>query len=225
VALGPLDLPDHAGAMEIQAEVAELLGAKPSGWKVAVGPGGVPVAAPLLGHLVASGSGMEVPGHQVRFEVEVAFRLRADLPARSDPYARQDIVDAVGSVLVGVELIGPRVPSDSPFPVFLADNLGNRGYLVGQEVTGWPSLDLRAPRCTVTAGSRMLFDAVGQHPQGDPLIPLELYANRQTDRLGGLKAGQIVTTGSLCGVLAVEGRCSVRAGIDGIGTVAFRTGA
>ena len=37
------------------------------------------------------------------------------------------------------------------------------------------------------------------------------YANAPIDHLGGLKRGQVVTTGSLCGLVRLTGQTSIRA--------------
>jgi 2-keto-4-pentenoate hydratase len=62
-----------------------------------------------------------------------------------------------------------------------------------------------------------VHDAIGGHPTTDPLKPLLDYANAQSDRLGGFRAGQIITTGSLCGLVSVEEPSEVTAMIDSIG--------
>jgi 2-keto-4-pentenoate hydratase len=43
----------------------------------------------------------------------------------------------------------------------------------------------------------------GQHPNADPLVPLYWLANFLSSRGVGLKAGQIVITGSYAGVIDV----------------------
>lgn len=158
-------------------------------------------------------------------EVEIAFRLKTDLPPRPEaPYARHEILEAVGGVLVGVEVIRSRLddPSDVPFPLFLADNLGNGSYVAGAE-TGLIE-GLERARCTIGMDGAVIHDAPGGHPNGDPLTPLLAYASSQSDRLGGLRAGQIVTTGSLCGLIRWQSPGVLTARIEGIGMVEARLG-
>jgi 2-keto-4-pentenoate hydratase len=47
------------------------------------------------------------------------------------------------------------------------------------------------------------------------------WANAQCDRLGGLKAGHLVTTGSLTPPRPVDEPCAVRAMVHGVGEVAL----
>jgi 2-keto-4-pentenoate hydratase len=153
-------------------------------------------------------------------EPEIAVRLGADLPRRIvQAYSRDDILSAVDAVLVGIEIVASRIidHKTAPFLLYLADNIGHAGYAVGAEKRNWHDLDLANLRVTLTINSEIVHDAVGGHPTGDPIKPLVDYANAQSDRLGGLRAGQIITTGSLCGLVAVEGPGEVSAAIDRIG--------
>jgi 2-keto-4-pentenoate hydratase len=211
--------------MAAQADVVRRLGAEVAGWKVAIRPDGLPVAAPLLRHLLVRGDADAAPQHGSGIEVEIAFHLRSDLPPRQEaPYGRHEILEAIGGVLVGVEVIRSRLdnPSGAPFLLFLADNLGNGSFVAGAEAEPIKGFD-RA-RCTVSMHGAIIHDASGRHPNRDPLMPLLAYASRQSDRLGGLRAGQIVATGSLCGLIQWQGPGVLTARIEGIGTVEAHLG-
>ncbi|MBN9076144.1 MAG: 2-keto-4-pentenoate hydratase [Rhizobiales bacterium] len=196
----------------MRAQAVASAGHPVAGWKVAIGPEGMPVAAPLL-DIANAESHNEVRrqnSNPVAVEVEIAFRLGSDIvPGRS--YSREDIRRRVDSVHIGVELIGPRlVEGDkAPFPLFLADRLGNGGYVVGPELESG-AIDLLMsgseplPAMSVCVDGREILNVRPHHPNGDPLAPLVAYANAQIDQLGGLRRGQFVTTGSLCGVLPVS---------------------
>src|SRR6516225_6014835 len=84
-ALAPRDL---AAAYGAQARVAETLGAEVAGWKVGIRPDGTPMAAPIYAHLGrTSGASWPIPAEGALIvEVELAFRLDDDLPAREKPY-------------------------------------------------------------------------------------------------------------------------------------------
>lgn len=121
-------------------------------------------------------------------------------------------------------MIGGRFAdaANVPFLSFLADNLGNRAYVLGDELA-LSCLDrVEGLDCRVTLDEALLCQAPAFHPAGDPLAPLLAYANDQNDHLGGLRAGQIVTTGSLCGVLPVRTKGDLIARIEGLGHVSIR---
>lgn len=213
---------DLVEAAEIQAAVAKRLNAHVAAWKVGYTPDGTPVAAPIFDRFLKP-SGAHFPLRDPSLwgvEPEIAFKLGVDLPRRIvQPYTREDILSAVDSVLVGIEIVASRVIDHkaAPFLLFLADNIGHAGYAFGAEKRNWHDLDLAALRVCLTINGEVVHDAVGGHPTVDPLKPLLDYANAQSDRLGGLRAGQIITTGSLCGLVSVEEPGEVAAAIDSIG--------
>ena len=216
--------PTLTEAMSAQAEIVRSFGAAVEGWKLGFSPGGLPVAGPMLaGSIRPSGAAWTLPASgAVLVEVEIAVRLARDLPMRSKPYQAADIVAAAGEVLVGIEVLRSRM-EESPAPAFtawLADRLGNAGYICGAAVA--PFADLAGLRCRMWVDGALAHDQHGGHPQGDPLAPLLAYANAQSDGLGGLRAGQVVTTGSLTTPLRCERPQLIEAEVEGIGRVALR---
>lgn len=216
-------LPGPASAMQVQAMVQKQLTKPVDGWKVAIGPQQLPVAAPLL-ELYPDSSEMSL-FRDCMIEVELAVRLSKDLPTReSGSYQRSDILDSIERVVLGIEVIGGRFDSakNVPFLSFLADHLGNRAYVVGGSVPISVLSEINGLDCHVTLGGQTLYHAPASHPAGDPLVPLMAYANAQSDYVGGLKAGQVVTTGSLCGVLPISAAGLLKADVAQVGTVSVR---
>jgi 2-keto-4-pentenoate hydratase len=202
-------IPDHvladlswSDAYIIQARILRMYGETVGGWKIALGPGAIPIAAPLFASTVLKTSA-ELKLHVERpykIEVELGFVLNKDIPPRVEPYDRNDIVAAIGSVHAAIEVVGPRAgePGQVPFGAFLADNLGNAFTIFADGVS------LVEPLATT---GQLLGDgeviAEGGHPHHDPLTPLLLYANKPGDTLGGLRAGQLIITGSYTGARLV----------------------
>jgi 2-keto-4-pentenoate hydratase len=197
---------DIASAMAAQARIFRAASGEVKGWKLSIRPDQLAVSAPLFPVIETAGDRPPAmkwhPGMAV--EVEVAVRLAADLPARAG-WQRADIVGAVASVHAGIEVIDSRIVEggEAPFPMFLADAMGNGGYLVGPEVPRAFADKLDGQTITVRLDGVEVYSAPAVHPATDPLKPLTAYARAPNDALGGLKKGQIVTTGSLCGVIAV----------------------
>ncbi|MGY4349018.1 2-keto-4-pentenoate hydratase [Bradyrhizobium sp. GM7.3] len=215
-----------ASAMQVQALVQERLARPVGGWKVAIGPQQLPIAAPLL-DLYPDCSEVSL-SQNCTIEVELAVYLRKDLPWReAGSYERSDILDSIENVVLGIEVIGGRFDSAAnvPFLSFLADNLGNRAYVIGDNVPLSALSEVNGLDCHVTLDGEPLYQAPASHPAGDPLSPLLAYANAQSDHLGGLKAGQVVTTGSLCGVVPVRAAGLLEARVAQVGQVSVRFGA
>jgi 2-keto-4-pentenoate hydratase len=214
--------PDVAAAYSAQARLCGALAARVGGWKVGIRPDGTPMAAPLYAHLIkATGASWPLPAAgPLIVEVELALRLARDLPVRERPYARDEVAAAVGEILVGIELIHSRLAAaEPPFLAFLADNLGNAGYVTGSATRDFRALDLARLRCTVTVDGALAHDKVGGHPQGDPYAPLLACLGQGRLQLGGFRAGQVVTTGSLIAPLRPTRRTAVRAELEGVGAV------
>ena len=60
----------------------------------------------------------------------------------------------------------------------------------------------------------------GKHPDGHPLLPLYWIANFQAARGAGLRAGQVVTTGSYAGMIDVPLAAPLRVRFGELGAIA-----
>jgi 2-keto-4-pentenoate hydratase len=220
-ALVPHDL---VAAYATQSHVAEALHADVSGWKVGIRPDGTPMTAPIFAAVMKTSGAtwLMPPAGQLAVEIELALRLADDLPARTRPYTRDEVAGAVSEVLIGVELLHSRIAGndDPPFFLVLADNLGNAGYVIGDALRNFRALDLARLRCRMTVDGLLVHDKVGGHPQDDPYAPLIACLGQGMMGLGGFRAGQIITTGSLITPLRPTRRMAIHADLEGIGAVA-----
>jgi 2-keto-4-pentenoate hydratase len=207
---------DVAAAMQTQADIVRALGAEVAGWKVGMmGEDGT--AAPMYRHLVLPEAGRYARGGAtfLGVEVEVGFHIARDIKSEAD------IPDALGVAFVGIEVVRSRLVEGGkcPFPLHLADNIANGAYVIGPERTDWQTLDLGALRCEVWRDGALVHDAVGGHPQKHPFAPMRANAANMIDKLGGFRAGQIITTGTLCGLVRIEQTAHIRARLEGFGEV------
>ena len=211
----------YDAAYAAQREVAAALGEAVGGWKVAIGSGGVPVAAPLLASTIhGDGVRLDLPSSDfVKIETELALRLASDLPPQAVPYTREDIMAAIASVSSAFEIVIPRAgePPELPFGFYLADYLGNGATVLGPPVAWAPPLQ----GCKAQLWLDEALAATGEHPHGDPLASLLAYANRQADQMGGLRAGQVVITGSITKPLLLGKARSARGQVGELSPVNF----
>lgn len=211
---------DYASAMRVQRDVARALGATVAGWKVGFSPDGVAVAGPLYASVVQPGpASVPLPERGFIVEIELAFRLARDLPRK--PYTRDEILNAIDEALIGVELIAGRrgEPPAVPYLAFLADNIGNAGYVTGASTRGFRALDLKALPMCFNVDQELVQQGRGGHPQGDPVEPLRAYASQPNDELGGLRKGQVITTGSLTKPLRLDRVARIEASLEAVGRV------
>ncbi|CDI11466.1 hypothetical protein [Agrobacterium pusense] len=205
-------IPDSlADAMAVQRNLAVYLEKLVAGWKLTIRPDGEAVGAPIFDCVSIDDADLACfPQDGTEgVEVEICFTLSADIPASTaGRMTRADLTGFIDKVHLGAELLRYRLMEKNqvPFPLFLADRLANHGFVIGPELdegivevftgNGEDLLQL-----TVTEGTVSLFDAKVTHPNGDALAPLVAFANSAFNTGEMLKAGNVVTTGSLCGAI------------------------
>ena len=138
---------------------------------------------------------------QVALEVEFAFRLARELPPRRQAYSRAEVEAAVLSLHPACELVDARTSLGFklPAPYVLADNGCNAALVEGAAVPDWRRFDLARHKVTLTLNGKKAAEGTGADALGHPLAALTWLANELSRRRLGLKAGQIVTTGTCCG--------------------------
>ncbi|WP_165456583.1 fumarylacetoacetate hydrolase family protein [Aquabacterium lacunae] len=192
-------------AYAVQALVGEGMGWFAQGvpaWKA----GGSPTvsAAPLPAVHPSPGRWQPVVARNTRewlIEAEVAFRLAR---APQGPDLATDVVAAIGTVAVAIEAIDTRLGSGlsgSPSNWKLADQ-GVHGVLViGPEQPAQPWLRW-APEAwgqlawQIDVNGHTAQQAQGGLPAVEPLGALRWLAMHAAEHTGGLKAGDVVTTGA-----------------------------
>ncbi|RZL12015.1 MAG: 2-keto-4-pentenoate hydratase [Rubrivivax sp.] len=202
---------DLASALAIQAAVLARLGDAVGAWKCGSPAPGRVVVAPILAstvhHAGLEGSGTDCPvwarkGH-ARVEPELAFVLGRDLPPREAPYTADDVLAAVASAHLALELIDSRYADRGgvSFEENLADGLVNQGLLLGPAVELAKARHAAMLRITIRQGidGELLSKHDGRHPDGAPCDPLVWLANHLRTAGDGLRAGQAVITGSYAG--------------------------
>jgi 2-keto-4-pentenoate hydratase len=216
-------------ALAVQKRVTELLGLPIGGWKCSVPtpPRPVPMAPIYASTIVASSPCpiLAIAG-QARIEPEIAFVMAHDLPRRDTPYTEAEVRAAIREPRLVLELIGSRYadPATVSYPELLADGIANQGLFVGPAAPKALDYPLDAIPIAINAGDRVLHSVQGKHPDGHPLKPLVWLVNYLAQRDHGLTLGQIVTTGSYCGVLDVPLETPLIVRYGELGMLAVRFG-
>ncbi len=198
-------------AFAVQCETLALNNWLTGGYKVAIRPDGSSVSAPMahITHASESGTaGFERPAVDA-LEVEICFVLGKDLAAPGDtPYTRETLLAHVATISSGVEFLGHRLDdgSKSPALLFLADRLGNAGYILGEELPAKVIEPGQAYPLTITVNGDTVFTGPGKHPNDDPVAGFLVFANALTETVA---KGRIITTGSLCGALPLPARAAI----------------
>ncbi len=218
-------------AYAVQDEIVAISGLERRGYKVGstskeaqllLGtdePGAGVLLAP---YVLASPARVSItPAHLPAVEGEFAFRMARDLPPRRTPYTLAEVSEAIEGVAGAIEVVGTR----------FAGGLKGKGRFLTTADCGvnialatgpwfpWASQDLRSQKVTMTINGAKSGEGTGSRALGDPLNVLLWLADHQSAAGRGLKAGEIVSTGTCTGLDAVHPGDVVRADFGALGTV------
>lgn len=201
---------------------AWFVGGLPRAWKLGVpDASGIASAAPLPdAGLLSSPSAVPAttlprPG----VEAEVALIIGRDLPSpEAIGSTRMDLEAAIEAMCVTIEIIDSRFADHTRIagPVKLAD-LQTHGALVHGPRVPFRTIDWKAQRCRLLIDGETRSDTRGTHPAGEPLAAMRWLIKHAASRYGGLRRGDIVTTGAWCGIVPAAPGSRVEVIFDGIG--------
>ena len=224
----------EADAYAIQVRLAHLRepGRAVSGYKIGcttpVMQAFLAIDRPCAGMLVADAmfdSPAEVAHaafRRVGVECEIAVRLGRDLPASGCPYHLETVAPAVDAAMAAIELVDDRYLDYRSLDAWslVADDFFQAGAILGPRVTSLPVLESVVGRMTINGSA--VGQGTGTHVMGHPLNALAWLADTVARHGDGLKAGQIVLTGSVVETHWPEQGDTVVAAIDGLGEARVR---
>ena len=206
--------PDPASAYQVAALVEKELGWDVVGWKIAATNQTMQQAlrtdAPIYGRVYAphvkpspytiahAGLCSPIP------EVEYQIFLNKDLPPRDTPYEQTEIEDAIASVHPGIELAECRFVHDEqfpPLPAILADASGSGTLIYGPAIENWQDCDIANQEVVLRCNGQLRRTGNANAAMKHPVVPLTWLANELSRTGVGMHAGQIVSTGTMTGML------------------------
>ncbi len=205
--------PDKATAYRIAGMVAEELGWPVLGWKIAAMKEEMQQAlrtdSPIYGRVYFL---KETPLSAVHAalaspipEVEYQAMLGRNLLPRDKPYTVEEVTDAVASLHPGLELAECRFIHDEafpPLPAVLADGAGSGTIVYGRAIEDWRNRDIPNQEATLSSNGRLRRKGTAAAALDHPMVPLTWLANELSRTGVGMKEGQMVSTGTLTGMLA-----------------------
>ncbi len=193
----------------VQAKLASSSGQSVSGWKIAAtsqaGQAHIGVDGPLAGRLLSgkisrSPATLSLGANGMRVvELEFAFRLARDLPPRGHEYSIDEVMASIASLHPAIEVPDSRfLDFSTAGPAqLIADSACADLFVWGNAATAdWRTLDLANHPVWLSLNGVRAGEGRGANVLGDPRMALTWLANDLTVWAGGLKAGQIVTTGT-----------------------------
>jgi 2-keto-4-pentenoate hydratase len=152
-------------------------------------------------------------------EFEIAVRLKSDVPVTSMPCTTEMIRPHIDGVGAAIELVDDRSADYANLDVLslVADNSWNAGIVLSEFATTWPDLESvlgRATKDRVAIGQ-----GHGRDILGHPFNSVAWLATQLASRGVGLKAGQVVMTGSVMKTVFPDADANYRFDLEQIGFV------
>lgn len=207
--------PDEATAYRVARMVGEELGWETAGWKIAAVKAEMQKAlrtdSPIYGRVFApmvKSSPISVAHATLCSpipEVEYQARLGIDLPPRAKPYSVEEVSEAVSTLHPGLELAECRFIHDTafpPLPAILADGSGASTLIYGPPIEDWKKRDISRQEVRLHCDGKLRRHGTAADALDHPMLPLTWLANELSRTGIGLKAGQMISTGTLTGMLA-----------------------
>ena len=204
---GPAAIPD---AYDIQDQYVALLRAEHGdaiGYKVGLTSEtmqkfcgiGHPIAGVVLANrLHRSGATIRRADFgRLGLEFEIAVRIKSDVPPSATPLSVEAIAPYIAGVCAAIELVDDRAADYTSLDMLalVSDNSWNGGIVLSELVTNWP--DLQNVLGKATKDGAAIGEGHGRDILGHPFNSVAWLAAHLAARGGGLKAGQIVMTGSV----------------------------
>jgi len=219
-------------AYAIQAEVAKLSGQRIVGWKIAAtsaaGQHHIRVDGPLAGCLLSAralegGARITLAGNHMRVaEAEFAFRMGAHLPKRAKSYGVSEVVDAVASLHPAIEVPDSRYEDFTRVGAaqLIADVACACWFVIGPATRAdWRAIDLAEHSVAAYRNGALAGEGSGANVLGDPRRALAWVANELCTYGDGLRAGDVVMTGTCVTPVPVCAGDSVRADFGAFGVL------
>ena len=211
-ALVPVNMEE---AFDVQEELAKRLGRETAGWKLGMSsPAGMKtfkIDRPMPGRLFRDVM-KSAPARFARadfnvpmLESEFAFRMARDLAPRFAIWGKDEVLDAVESCVLGIEVADSRYEVKPPIDARIntADNGATGAYVVGPAVKDWRKIDYVGHEVKLIIDGREVGQLKGEM-RPNCLDVLVWTANELSRRGVGLKAGDIVSTGAAAAPYRME---------------------
>ncbi len=175
----------------------------------------------LLGDMVIEDGGNFQMSELIAPKVECEITLRLGKDLKGKDLTVEQVLDAVDAVRATFEICDARIKDwKCPYQDFFADNAFSARCILGS--TDWTpvdQVDLLGETVSLTRDGEEIATGKGEMAMGHPANAVSWLAAKLADRDLGLKAGDIVMTGTLTPILPIEAPANYTATFSTLGTV------
>ncbi len=158
---------------------------------------------------------------RVGVECEIAVRLARDLPASQAPFTADAVAQAIEAYLPAIEIVDDRYAKWETIgaPTLVADDFFAAGCVLGKPVARSAAPDLLEVVGRALINDVEVGQGTGADVLGHPHNALAWLANHLAADGKGLRAGEIVLTGSLVKTVWLNAGDEVMMELEGLGRV------
>ncbi len=180
------------------------------------------LTTPVAGVLLASGVHRAPVTITAKYYGRLGLEFEIAVQMARDVENAADIADAIGGVAAAIELVDDRGCDYRTIDALslVADNAWNAGVVHGDFVASWP--DLAGARGVASANGVEIGRGFGRDVLGHPVAALTWLAGHLAGRGQHLRAGDIVSTGSLISTHFPTLTTDYVYAVDGLGEITCR---
>ena len=140
---------------------------------------------------------------QPKVEGEIAFVLKKDL--KGPNVTAVDVIQATDYIVPALEIVDSRVQDwKIKLQDTVADNASSGLYVLGGKPTKIEDVDLELIGMVLSQNGEMVNTGVGAAALGNPATCVAWLANRLADYDISLKAGEVILSGALSGMVVAK---------------------
>ncbi len=160
---------------------------------------------------------------QPKAEAEIAFVLKADLTAEHINMSM--VKNAIDYATAAIEIVGSRIADwDISIVDTIADNASSSHFVLNHEKIDYTQIDLENCKMKLWQNGTVASEGQGSACLGNPLIAV-LWLAQTMQQLGNpLQKGDIILSGALGPMVALQAGDEISAEISGVGEVSFSVG-
>jgi 2-keto-4-pentenoate hydratase len=157
---------------------------------------------------------------QPKAEAEIAFVLKKDLHHKNISIV--DVLSAIDYAVAAIEIVDSRIQNwDISLFDTIADNASYGAFVLGTRTVPLKDLDLESCRMTLTEDGKVVSEGLGSACLGNPLNATLWLARVMSASGRPLSSGDVVMSGALGPMQAMQAGCRYEASVDGLGKVSI----